>query len=146
MHYSYAQHPHKLLPWAIAMAKDIQDKGITNPILVYRGMSGISAATAISLELYRLGIEVGMFYIRKDSEQSHGEIFTHSYEWQGQIPEDACFIFVDDFVAGGTTWRECLRIVEMEWKEIKFSWYALQTMLGQDEMLLKLREAPKGWS
>jgi orotate phosphoribosyltransferase-like protein len=145
MHYSYAQKPEKLSKWAEAMAKDIQEKGITNPILVYRGMSGISAATAISLELYRLGIEVGMFYIRKDNEQSHGEIFTHSYEWTAAIPENPCFIFVDDFIARGTTWKECLRIVEMEWKKIEFNWFALQTLLGSDQMILKLNETPKDW-
>lgn len=44
------------------------------PIFCYTGLSGIGAATALSLEMYRRNKDrrFGLIYVRKKGEQSHG--------------------------------------------------------------------------
>lgn len=105
-HYSLAQKPKDLLKWAEAIAIDIYVREIKYPVLVYRGMSGISAATALSLQLHILGVEHGMVYIRKENEKSHGNDVEKEIDRSKH--HDFKFIFVDDFVASGETKRECI--------------------------------------
>lgn len=126
-HYSLAQKPKQLLKWAENIAIDIYLREIQYPVLVYRGMSGISAATALSLQLHILGIDHGMVYVRKDEEQSHGRLierepFNNDY--------DPTFIFVDDFVSSGATKLDCIRKISNcgWWPDLKtqFDYCAVQ--------------------
>jgi adenine/guanine phosphoribosyltransferase-like PRPP-binding protein len=107
-HYSFGQRPELMHEWARDTAKLVRkfarSKKTKSVVLCYTGMSGISHAVALSLALYRLPkskLEVGMVYVRKDNETSHGR----EVEVSEGITENDVFIFVDDFVASGSTYR-----------------------------------------
>lgn len=119
-HYSLAHTPLKMIPWAKRIAVDIADewKDSENiPVLIYQGMSGIAHATAISL-MYALetGKTIGMVYVRKEDEVSHGSRIEFEYEilhphdpvigYKKNIHLD--LIFVDDFWETGETFARCL--------------------------------------
>lgn len=105
MHYSYAQKPYMLKPWAYEEATSLIELNYSHIVLVYSGMSGISAATALSLALYERSKDHSMIYIRKSNEVSHGE----SIECENFYSlENATFLFVDDFIQSGTTRDYCL--------------------------------------
>lgn len=129
-HYSLAQKPKELLKWAEAIAVDIYVREIRYPVLVYRGMSGISAATALSLQLHILGIQHGMVYVRKENEDSHGdEIEREPFE-----NDNPTFIFVDDFISSGDTKSKCLRKIMVNcWfpeNKTQFDYCAVQDICG----------------
>lgn len=104
-HYSLSLNPGKLSRAAKHKAAQLVYKLRDNevPILIYRGMSGIAAATALSLALDTMGRECGMIYVRKDNEYSHGN---DNYErampaiCMGQV---FVMVFVDDFCSSGRT-------------------------------------------
>lgn len=130
-HYSIGQKPHELFKWSKQMAKDIKEANLDYPVLVYRGMSGTSLATGLSLALYEIEVDHGMLYIRKPEEQSHGcSIESDSFvsSLKGNL------IFVDDFISSGDTRDACLSLLKDRarlWKisgdEIGWSGYCLQT-------------------
>lgn len=118
-HYSLAQNTKKMKLWATGMSLSIFDKEVENPVLVYSGMSGVAAATALSIALDNIGVEFGMIYVRKENEESHGEKIEY------EIPDrfnSRTYIFVDDFIASGETRDWC----ESRLAGAKFSYYALQ--------------------
>lgn len=126
-HYSLAQKPKQLLKWAENIAIDIYLREIKYPVLVYRGMSGVSSATALSLQLHILGIDHGMVYVRKGNEDSHGENIERE-PFADSAP--LTFIFVDDFVSSGATKSECLsKILGKPWCpdfKTQFDYFAVQ--------------------
>lgn len=112
-HYGRSLQPGKLFPWAAAMAESIRAKFFAPdvperiyPILIYTGMSGVTTATAIMAHFVQehAKARIGMMYIRKENELSHGSRVESSLSdgifSNEQIP---VFIFVDDFVDGGLT-------------------------------------------
>lgn len=108
MHYSFGQSPELMDNWARAAAKMVRShmrkRKSDRVVLCYTGMSGISHAVALSLALHRLKttLNVGMVYVRKDHEDSHGRKVEVSTDLE---PTDT-FIFVDDFIAAGNTFRK----------------------------------------
>ena len=105
--------------YSLAFAEDLLDFGlqgaevleeITNghpdrACLFYRGMSGIALATAITMAQLAAGSKKShQVYIRKSNEESHGGPVELS-SW-ARNPE--YFVFVDDFVCSGTTFRAAL--------------------------------------
>lgn len=111
-HYSHAQSPALLVQWAMVAAANLKAFAQNNnvvPLLVYRGMSGVATATALSIEASRIGLEVGMVYVRKDNEQSHGvQVEHHLASWDMPLAP----VFVDDFLDTGATLRACRTQVE----------------------------------
>ncbi len=114
-HYSIAMRPSALKVWAKDMAHDIMelcsDGGF--PILIYSGMSGITAATALSLN-FNHDFKHGLAYVRKNSEKSHG----CKIERGGDYPEtneepSTRYIFVDDFYATGDTAKRAITLFQM---------------------------------
>ena len=86
-----------------------------NPILLYRGMSGCVTATAVRLELHKLGIEVATVYIRKETDH-HGDTlewqtqqkdgYDSAYQWFKEVTRT--WYFIDDFIETGETFETCL--------------------------------------
>lgn len=138
-HYSLAQKPAQLSEWAKAICEDIINRKITNPVLVYSGMSGISSATAISLTLHALGYQHGMVYIRKQNEVSHGQ----SVEWEN-IGKDRTYIFVDDFLDECKTLNYCHNKMQVFSDYIQFSFLALQKKdYGYNDKLFKPEDSER---
>ena len=109
-HYGASMTPEVLYPWAKKMARSIVRKILANPkgefilpVLVYRGMSGTTTATAIMAfipEKHRPN--VGMVYVRKENETSHGCDVEHTYNVT-ERNKTPVFIFCDDFIDAGAT-------------------------------------------
>jgi hypothetical protein len=100
-HYSLAFNPNRLREWAEMACENLLE--IDNPTLIYTGMSGISAATAISF-IYG---PIPMVYVRKPGEESHGyncEFTSHFHKHK--FIETA--VFVDDLVDTGFTLNRIL--------------------------------------
>jgi len=118
--YSLAQQPAALGKWAKEIVKSFEFNEIKDPVLVYRGMSGIACATALSLPLQKKKINCSMIYVRKPEEISHG----HPIEFYGEgcIAQEfsskelasitGTLVFVDDFMVSGKTKEAC-------WEAIK---------------------------
>lgn len=111
-HYSSAQDVIGLSRVAKKMVtaiKRIIKKNDTrkHPVLLYAGMSGIAAATAISLELYRQKIKHSMIYVRKKGERSHGQKVEHNLTIK-TIEKNGFICFIDDFIDSGTTYGRCI--------------------------------------
>jgi hypothetical protein len=121
-HYSIAQQPGKLKTWARKTAdkllKDsrglMRNKG-QKPLflLYYCGMSGIALSTALASELNSRGprCRVGMVYIRKENEKSHG----YRMEVHGVMSNARNYallpVFVDDFIESGDTFEWCRSVM-----------------------------------
>lgn len=115
-HYSHAQQPECLSPWAKRIAEQIRHT-VVQPVLVYTGMSGIAAATAISLWLHENGTTHGMAYVRKEHEQSHGGCI--EYQLPNSWDRETCiYIFVDDLVDTGATLNRCKEKIKKEYGQI----------------------------
>lgn len=118
-HYGNSMNAPVLYPWAKRMASDIVRKYLRNkknilPILVYRGMSGVTTATAIMAAIpakYRT--DIGLIYVRKENEESHGTMVEHTtnidYANIGQV--EPVIIFCDDFIDSGATMVETMAAV-----------------------------------
>lgn len=104
-HYSPSQDPQRLHTWCVAAATEIEVTIPDTPvILCYSGMSGIGMATALMMELTRRKVNVGMIYVRKEKEDSHGG----RVEVENVVTDrmdKAALIFVDDFISLGGTIR-----------------------------------------
>lgn len=107
-HYSLSQNPSALNAWADRAASMLPDHlDGRYPVFVYRGMSGVAAATALALAYDRQhGASFGMIYVRKPNENSHG----YDCEVQVDTVRDApcLLVFVDDFVSTGHTMRAAM--------------------------------------
>lgn len=102
-HYSLA-HDHRLYDFGRAAANkiyELTDGRNNDAVLIYTGMSGISAATAIACaQLARHRKPSRMCYVRKLNESSHGlHVETEDAPWSTL----SMAIFVDDFVSSGRT-------------------------------------------
>lgn len=121
-HYSNSQAPSILIAQA-ERAVSILEAWLENEKidpstvgLAYSGMSGIAAATALSLEFFKRGKkELAMFYVRKRNEESHGNYVEYRYESE-VFPKH--MIFVDDFYATGRTRKRIIRALN-DWEPVK---------------------------
>lgn len=113
-HYSLGLEPNKLAEWATKAAERLRGKlrdpksgRYAQPILCFRGFSGIAHATALALAYRsRYGGAFGMIYVRKSREQSHGKC----REWNLAPLDDVKgkvwrLVFVDDFQETGATFQ-----------------------------------------
>lgn len=129
-HYSYGLAPALLGEWARKMAATMRNRLSRNniiPVLCFRGMSGTTTATALSLALYAEGMEVGMMYVRKEDEDSHGagvEVELPDVEADQRV----LLIFVDDFVSSGQTFRDVRDKAEAKLMKVTGSHYHARIM------------------
>jgi orotate phosphoribosyltransferase len=81
--------PHKMREWGPKMAANIEAVIAEGkyPILIYRGMSGIAAATTIANFMSsNHGDDYAMMYVRKKNEKSHGRIIEYTkYNIAGRV-------------------------------------------------------------
>jgi hypothetical protein len=120
-HYGSAMRASRLATWAPKAADKIvqiqealaEEKGWKkkrhNPVLVYRGMSGVSYGVALALEMTRRNLYIGQVYVRKnfETENSHGSGVEYRF-----IRDHPCFfIFVDDFICSGNTTKACAEML-----------------------------------
>jgi orotate phosphoribosyltransferase len=148
-HYSFGLEPTKLAKWAKDMAKSLTQKRKPGQsyVLCYSGMSGISLATALALEYAKKDKTLGMMYVRKKGEKSHG--CTVESEMR-DTKKNVMFVFVDDFVSTGETRNYTINQARKELKE-KWSEKNLLTQYGtalQKSMVMqtsKLKELLTSW-
>lgn len=100
-HYSLALNPNGLREWAEMAVENLLE--IDNPVLMYTGMSGISAATAISF-IYG---PIPMVYVRKPGEESHGDKYEYTSHFN-KYKEIETAVFVDDVISTGFTLKRIL--------------------------------------
>lgn len=109
-HYSNSMQPNLLGPWAKKMSVSFKNLFLKKnaefrdyiPVLCYSGMSGVAHATALALELYKIGLKFHMGYVRKDTERSHG----CQVETSNDVSDSGkmgVLVFVDDFISSGNT-------------------------------------------
>lgn len=105
-HYAPSQDPETLLDWANKSADAIIRELDCHVVLCYGGLSGTSMATALMLALHMKKYKhpVGMAYVRKPDEKSHGrEVESNN------IPRDpnvlCAWIFVDEQICSGDTFK-----------------------------------------
>ena len=134
-HYSNAQDPFALRRWSASKAEDLkalrkEKAGPGNIVLCYSGMSGIAYATALMLACSE-GDDAfipKMCYIRKAGEKSHGRKAERS-----ELAFDSdIFVFVDDFIDEGKTFKRVKRGVhaEVEGSELKYLCLGRETRPG----------------
>ena len=109
-HYSLAQNSKLLTQFAEAASLkilEITDNRPDQAVLVYRGFSGTTAATAITVVQAMQGLEPSsLVYIRKKEEKTHGR---SDAETNTSLYYDIQFVFfVDDFIQTGATAKACL--------------------------------------
>lgn len=107
-HYGNSQNPERLFPWARKMAQNITRRYLRKdgilPILAYRGMSGVAAATAIMAFIpAKYQDAVGMMYVRKPNEKSHGSDVEYTMNVKRSWDYRPILIICDDFIDDGTT-------------------------------------------
>ena len=113
--YSKSMSPKYMSVWGKSAAVELErcmlaDAGF-RPVLVYRGMSGIAAATAIISNLEAEFCDrVGMIYVRKDHEDSHGcdDIEVGNPD---TLQNNPTFVVCDDFIDSGHTVLTILKIL-----------------------------------
>lgn len=152
-HYSPAHNPTWLLrhvrEMSEAITRWIKADG-HNPDtvwLVYSGLSGTVYGTAILLELHRThNVGVNAAYVRKvEDTQHHGNGI--EYGGPGVRQPASAFVFVDDLVSSGATFRRCKkamieRMKPSVYKEFPLSrddaeWYRI---CGYDQEVCKVNE------
>ena len=113
-HYSKSMSPKYMSVWGKSAAIELErcmmaDAGF-RPVLVYRGMSGIAAATAIISNLEAEFCDrVGMIYVRKDHEDSHGcDIEVGNPD---TLQNNPTFVVCDDFIDSGHTVLTILKTI-----------------------------------
>ncbi len=115
-HYGISMKANELKKWAKLVSKFIvadckEDKVI--PVLIYTGMSGITAATALALHFpvkFRFILE----YVRKEKEESHGCRVENSdsVNCRFDTPNNVRYYLVDDFICSGATLRSMLTLYQ----------------------------------
>lgn len=125
-HYSLAHAPIALSNWAKNMARVLSKryyaKGATTyPVFVYRGMSGITSATALLIAISQLPkakqFSYGVMYCRKYTENTNGnrQCETHFHDHGDASRANSEMIFVDDFVCSGESFLECARLYSIRY-------------------------------
>lgn len=132
-HYGSSMNPHYMAEWGRTIAKEV-DALIADgkfPILVYRGMSGTTAATAISMFINKTdNVDFGTVYVRKKNEKSHGSSIEHSRIILGE--RKPVWIICDDFICTGGTALEILKAITKFFNtEIDFD--SIRYALSMDE-------------
>lgn len=115
-HYDIALKSAKLHKWAEDAAKRVVaecTKRKITPLFAYRGMSGVTHATALTQAIYRLAprFHFGVAYVRKSNEESHGISVETAYNKTKRY----VLVFVDDFVCGGHTFRAVRDTMTNHW-------------------------------
>jgi hypothetical protein len=125
-HYSFATDPPGMKKWCERVALEtykLSKKHTFQPIFYGTGLSGISSIIALSqkLESYK-NFPYGFFLIRKPHDNTHsdsgsGEICFKNID----VNVTTLWIFVDDFVESGLTFKNCLEAVQKSaaWKNTK---------------------------
>lgn len=107
MHYSYALNPYALTEAAEWIIDNLRSQfNGYHYILGYTGMSGISIATTVAIQMSHQGLDFSMFYVRKRGELSHGcrtEFNVRISDVIHNADVKYVFVFVDDFIASGAT-------------------------------------------
>jgi len=108
-------HQLDLAAFAYKAAEEIQrllhSQTYQKICLCYTGMSGIALATSVCMALRPHAIVPKMFYVRKDTEKSHGR---KNEMTDRELPMQTLFIFIDDFISKGDTVN---RVFEAIWDE-----------------------------
>lgn len=110
-HYGNSMNPKYMGEWGKEIGKAVDaiiDDG-KFPILLYRGMSGTTTATTVSLNISRSDTEFAMVYVRKKGEKSHGSRIEYSRISTGN--REPVWIICDDFISSGKTALEILKAV-----------------------------------
>lgn len=118
-HYSRAQKPAELRANTIKTGKILASLTLGRDeelVLVYRGMSGIATATAMSLWWHSTtykdakGRGLSMAYVRKDSEVNdcHGDRVETEWSSEHARSRRLNLVFIDDFVSSGESMRKAL--------------------------------------
>lgn len=120
-HYGASMSPDQMHDWAKNAAKQIRilqesdpfcrDK---RPAFFYSGMSGVAAATALSVMLSSADeLNPGMVYVRKPGEKSHGEpVEMRGFAGCDDVRRDFFFVFCDDFISTGDTFVRVVKKVQ----------------------------------
>lgn len=113
-HYSKSMSPKYMSVWGKSAAVELErcmmaDAGF-RPVLVYLGMSGIAAATAIISNLEKEFCDrVGMIYVRKEREASHGcDIEVGNPD---ALHNNPTIVVCDDFIDSGETVLTILKAI-----------------------------------
>lgn len=128
-HYGMSMDPDYMVRWARWVVKDIRKllKAGKYPVLIYRGMSGVSTATALAMHMdYDDGENFGMIYVRKEDENSHGGSIERSL--LSARGREIAWIFCDDFICKGTTALEVIQSVSHKYDAdiaLNDVWFAL---------------------
>lgn len=126
-HYSLAHKTRDLRNqakiWAVALiqkCKARSNKTRKIPILCYAGMSGTSAATALSLALLEIdpNFVFKMCYVRKKNEKSHGNNIEHDLE-EHQDWSKTFLVFVDDFISSGDSRKFVVKAANEKFTEME---------------------------
>lgn len=113
-HYGSSMDAFYMGEWGRKMAATISstiDAG-KYPILIYRGMSGTTTATAIAVNIKEEHRhQFGMVYVRKKNEKSHGSKI--EYSKLDPANREIVWILCDDFISSGKTALEIIKAVSM---------------------------------
>ena len=113
-HYSRSMSPKYMSVWGKSAAVELErlcmQDAKFSPVLAYRGMSGIAAATAIISNLDKAFVDrVGMIYVRKDREDSHGcAVEVGNPE---TLHNKSTVVVCDDFIDSGATVLTILKAI-----------------------------------
>lgn len=116
-HYGASMRPSMLKSQAKRMANILADTYTSKEdrlVLFYSGMSGVAAATALSLIMNgdrHFPVIAAMIYVRKQGEVSHGIHIESSIINYIEPTHKLVPIFVDDFVCEGKTFKYVKREV-----------------------------------
>lgn len=128
-HYGESMNPEYMMGWAKWVVKDIRKllKAGKYPVLIYRGMSGVTTATALAMHMdSNDGANFGMIYVRKEDEKSHGGRIEMSL--MKSAGREIAWIFCDDFIDKGTTALEVIQAVSEHYNadiQLNDVWFAL---------------------
>lgn len=128
-HYGESMNPEYMANWAKWVVKDIRKllKQGKYPVLIYRGMSGVTTATALAMHMdSNDGANFGMIYVRKEDEKSHGGTIETSL--MKSAGREIAWIFCDDFIDKGGTALEVIQTVSTRYTadiQLNNVWFAL---------------------
>lgn len=113
-HYGSSMDAFYMGEWGRKMAacvSELIDAG-KYPILIYRGMSGTTTATAIAVNIKEdHRHQFGMVYVRKKNEKSHGSKI--EYSKLDPANREIVWVLCDDFLSSGKTALEVIKAVSM---------------------------------
>lgn len=112
-HYSQSMDAAAMQVWAKKIVEEFDKAGDIFYVLCYRGMSGISAATHLSIQLGINALRHAMLYVRKPEEQSHGKLI-ESFGIRDYDPkrQRLVFVFCDDFICSGNTMTATMNTIQ----------------------------------